>query len=141
MTAFSTGLRLVPENPGLNGERAFTGSPQNVPSGWLVAGGAPDHDLLALLPCGHILEGEGAHAYQLAALNLTYPDVHIYMRLVIPAGHSGSAQPSIMEVDSVQNADEMAAAHKSLALAVLREVRRMGDQLVQAVPRPVESVL
>lgn len=56
-----------------------------VPNGWTVTGGLPDLDRLTLHPCGHKLQGDAVHLFNLAALNLTHPDLVVEVRVTIPA--------------------------------------------------------
>jgi hypothetical protein len=51
--------------------------------------GAPDHDQLTLHPCWHTLVGPSAHGFNLAGLNMTWPDLTIQVKVTLPAGVPG----------------------------------------------------
>lgn len=87
-TFLTEGVRIVREPDTIAPNLSVEARADSIPDGWQAApelGGAPDFDVLALRPCGHELQGDAVHLFNLAALNLTHPDLVVEVRVTIPA--------------------------------------------------------
>lgn len=85
-----------PDDP--NRTILWVGEP--VPAGFVVVGGAPDKDQVEAMPCTCVQHGELAHAYLIAAVNLTNPDVVIEVKLTLPAALVAQSTPVHLSVRS-----------------------------------------
>lgn len=87
-TDLAEGVRIAPRQETIAPNLSIEARADSIPDGYQAApelGGAPDFDVLTLHPCGHELQGDASHLFNLAALNLTHPDLVVEVRVVIPA--------------------------------------------------------
>lgn len=130
-TVLHTGIRAAPPGGRDDQAEAFTG---HAPAGWTVVAGAPDHDLLVLDPCGHHLEGHAVHAYNLAAINMTCPDLVVEVRVVVPASLNAPERrwPRILTKTGTYDAADI-RRDRDPAATVARHIRTAAEAVIASL--------
>lgn len=107
---------------------------EDEPAGMAVVGGAPDRDQVMAMPCACVQHGELAHAFLIAALNLTHPDVEITVTMTMPAALLGQQTPVTTSVRSrLEVCDVM--SQRAIGLDPIRlALNAAAAQLAQTVP-------
>lgn len=97
--------------------------------------GAPDLDRLTLHPCGHHLDGDAAAAYNLQAVNLTFPNFAVRIVVVVPASVTGRAEPTLYDVRTTAGYDELVTEAAAADVDPMADrIRRLAEQAITALP-------